>query len=255
MNLQAQPDCEIQTKPFKQGEDLTYVLSYNWFVIFTDVGYASLKVNSDTLYGHPYFHLEGRGWSSESWDKFFRVRDKYESWVHPGTLLPVYFRRDVHEDTYKLDITYNFYRQSNFARSYRKVRDKTPEHDTLDISNCTFDVVSALYYSRTVDYTNMEVGDTVSIDLLLDTEHIPFYYRYLGTETIKTKELGKVECIKFVVMVVEGSVFDEGGEQLYVWVTKDKNKVPIYAESPIVVGKVKMRLIDYENLKYPGTLQ
>jgi len=247
----SQEGCKIQSYPFQAGESLTYAISYNWFVVFTDVGYAHMQVKPDTLLGRPFLQLDGRGTSTPSWDKFFKVRDRYQSWVHPETLLPVFFKRDVNEGDYSLDITYNFYQQQRKVKSYRRVKQKAPKYDTLDIKDCTFDVVSSLYYARTIDYTQLKPMDTVSLNLLLDVELIPFYFRYLGTETIKLKELGEIECNKFAVMVVEGSVFSEDGERLYVWISNDENKIPVYAESPIVIGKVKVRLLEYQNLKYP----
>jgi hypothetical protein len=38
-----------------------------------------------------------------------------------------------------------------------------------------------------------------------------------------------------------------------VWVTDDENKVPVRIESPISVGKVKIDMMSYENLRYPMT--
>ena len=52
------------------------------------------------------------------------------------------------------------------------------------------------------------------------------------------------------VMLVAGSVF-KGGENLTVWITNDRNKVPVFVETPIIVGSVKVRLQAYDNLKYP----
>lgn len=34
-----------------------------------------------------------------------------------------------------------------------------------------------------------------------------------------------------------------------VWVSDDKNKIPIYIETPIVVGSVKVKLMSYKGLR------
>jgi hypothetical protein len=49
---------------------------------------------------------------------------------------------------------------------------------------------------------------------------------------------------------VEGTIF-KGGEDLTVWVTADKNKIPVMAEAKILVGSVKAYLTSYEGLKLP----
>lgn len=38
-----------------------------------------------------------------------------------------------------------------------------------------------------------------------------------------------------------------------VWVSDDKNHVPLRIESPISVGSVKIDMIGYRNLRYPLT--
>ncbi len=49
---------------------------------------------------------------------------------------------------------------------------------------------------------------------------------------------------------MKGTIF-EGGEGMTVWVTDDANHIPVRIESPIVVGKVKVDMMGYSNLRYP----
>jgi hypothetical protein len=60
----------------------------------------------------------------------------------------------------------------------------------------------------------------------------------------------KVNCLKFTVEVIAGSVF-KGDENIILWVSDDKNHVPVELESPIIVGRVKGRILRCDNLKYP----
>ena len=50
--------------------------------------------------------------------------------------------------------------------------------------------------------------------------------------------------------MIKGTIF-EGGEKMTVWVTDDDNHIPVRIESPISVGKVKIDMMSYENLRYP----
>lgn len=36
-----------------------------------------------------------------------------------------------------------------------------------------------------------------------------------------------------------------------VWVTDDNNKIPLYIETPIVVGSIKVKLVSYKGLRNP----
>ena len=68
---------------------------------------------------------------------------------------------------------------------------------------------------------------------------------------IKT-QYGKFKAIKFKPLLLKGTIF-EGGEKMTVWVSDDPNHVVIRVESPIVVGKVKIDMMAYRNLRYPLT--
>jgi hypothetical protein len=53
-------------------------------------------------------------------------------------------------------------------------------------------------------------------------------------------------------MMATGNVFADA-YPMYVWVTDDRNHLPILAETKVIVGSVKMELIEYRNLKNPLT--
>jgi hypothetical protein len=85
--------------------------------------------------------------------------------------------------------------------------------------------------------------------MFLDNEVYNLYIKYLGKETVKTR-YGKFRAIKFKPLLVKGTLF-EGGEKMTVWVSDDANHIPLRIESPIVVGSVKVDMMQYRNLRYP----
>jgi hypothetical protein len=93
------------------------------------------------------------------------------------------------------------------------------------------------------------VDDKIPFDMFLDNQVYPLYIRYLGKEVIKTK-YGKFRAIKFRPLLVKGTIFT-GGEKLTVWVSDDANHIPLRIESPIVVGSVKVDMMQYRNLRHP----
>ena len=113
------------------------------------------------------------------------------------------------------------------------------------------DVVSAVYYARNIDFSKYKFDDKIPFSMFLDNEVFNMYIRYLGKETIKTK-YGKFKAIKFKPLLLKGTIF-EGGEKMTVWVSDDPNHVVLRVESPIVVGKVKIDMMAYRNLRYPLT--
>ncbi len=73
--------------------------------------------------------------------------------------------------------------------------------------------------------------------------------KFEGKEIIKTK-WGKVNCLKIAPMMASGEVFADE-YPMFVYVSDDKNHVPIMAESKVIVGSVKMELIEYDGLVSP----
>ena len=109
--------------------------------------------------------------------------------------------------------------------------------------------MSIIYYARSIDFSKYEVGEKIPLSLLLDSQLEPVYIRYQGKEEKRVRGMGKFNTIKFTGYLVPGDVF-KGGEDLEVWVTDDRNRLPVWIESPIKVGKVKARMVDYKGLKY-----
>jgi len=245
-------ECSIRNRAFESGEEITYTVSYNWFIIWTEVGEVTFRVNETSIFNKPCLHLSGSGTTYSSWDWFFKVRDRYESWVHPVTLKPYFFIRDVNEGGYKFRYKYIFNRSRGYALTSYKRPGKPEKLDTIDITECTFDMVSISYYSRNIDYTKYKPGDTIPVTILLDNILENIYFRYQGIENIRIRRFGEFECIKFSVFLVAGSVF-KGGEYMSIWVTNDKNRIPLYAESPILVGSIKARISSIEGNKYALT--
>ena len=56
--------------------------------------------------------------------------------------------------------------------------------------------------------------------------------------------------MKFVPVIQEGRIWEEE-DDLHVWITDDANKIPILVKSDLLVGSVKMQVVDYENLMNP----
>jgi len=111
------------------------------------------------------------------------------------------------------------------------------------------DVVSAIYYSRNIDFNKYKEDDKIPFSMFLDNETYNLYLRYLGKETIKTK-YGKFRAIKFKPLLIKGTIF-EGGEKMIVWVSDDANRIPLRIESPISVGSIKVDMMNYRNPRYP----
>lgn len=239
-------------RAFGHGEILKYTVSYNWGMVNSDVGEieASLNRVKDPKYGD-VFHSVIRGNTFRFYDVFFKVRDLFESKFRVDNGRPLYFHRDISEGKYRMKNWYQFRDDYSIeAKVQRKNRDVMDTILKGDI--CTFDLVSLFYFSRNLDFSNVPEGVEQPISFAIDSQIYNLYYKFIGKEVFRLRGVGTFNSLKFVVRVVAGEVFS-GKEEITLWVTDDKNKVPLYFESPIIVGRVSGRLKSYDNLKHPLT--
>ncbi|PKO99684.1 MAG: hypothetical protein CVU13_03930 [Bacteroidetes bacterium HGW-Bacteroidetes-8] len=237
-------------RAFDDGERVVYVINYTWGVIKTDVGEAvvSLKRLSDNVYGD-YFHSIITGYSYKFYEMFFKVKDLFESKFNTTNGRPFYFHRDISEGRYRMKNWYKF--NPDYSINANVQRLDQPSKDTLlKGRECTFDLVSLFYFSRNMDFSKILPGVEQPISFAIDDEIFDLYYRYIGPEIKRVPGMGQFRTLKFAARVVVGEVFS-GKEELVIWVSDDKNRIPLMFETPIIVGKVTGRISSYKNLKHP----
>ncbi|RYY61935.1 MAG: DUF3108 domain-containing protein [Chitinophagaceae bacterium] len=237
-----QDNCSIKNNSFKAGEKVTLSVFYNVAGFYVDAGVATFTNTLETLNGRPVFHIVGEGRTNSSYDIFYKVRDKYETYIDTVTMQSLKFVRNVNEGGHKIYQNVSFNKTANTAVTTDGV---------FKVPACVQDVVSSVFYARNIDFSRLRVNDKITFSMFLDNEIYNMYIRYLGKDVIKTK-YGKFNAIKFKPLLIKGTIF-EGGENMTVWVTDDANHVPVRIESPIAVGKVKIDLMGYENLRHPMT--
>ena len=232
--------CGIRNTAFNAGESITFNVFYNVIGIYVNAGTATFATTLETVNNKPAYHVTATGTSNSSYDWIFKVRDTYETFFDTASLQPLKFIRNVNEGGYKTYENYTFNQSTNTVVTTKGV---------YKVPNCIQDVLSAVYNARNINFDNYKVDDKIPFTMFLDNEVYDLYIRYLG-KTIITTKYGKFHAIKFKPLLVKGTLFS-GGEKMVVYVTDDNNHIPIRVESPIVVGSVKVDMMQYRNLRYP----
>lgn len=236
--------CGFKNNAFKSGESVTFYVFYTLAGLWVHAGNVNFTATQSTLNGKGVYHVVGSGSTLPSYDWIYKVRDRYETFIDTGTLLPYKFIRNVEEGGYKKYETVTFDHSAGIAKS---------KEGNFKVPSCVQDVLSEVYMARNMDFDKYKKNDLIPFELFLDNEVYSMYIRYLGKETIKTR-YGKFRCIKFKPLLLKGTIF-EGGEKMTVWVTDDKNRLPIRVESPIAVGSIKVDMMLYRNLRHPLSAQ
>src|SRR5579871_4358827 len=237
------PDfCGVKNKAFQVGEKLTYKVYYTLAGVYVSAGEAVFNTTLEQQNGRIVYHIVGDGSTYSFYDNFFRVRDKYETYIDTATMQPLKFIRNINEGGYKKYENVTFNKATNTAITTDGV---------FKVPACVQDVLSAIYYARNIDFARMKPNDKIPFSMFLDNQVYNLYIRYLGKEIVKTK-YGKFRAIKFKPLLIKGTIF-EGGEKMTVWVTDDANHLPIRVESPITVGSIIVDMINFKNRRYPMT--
>ena len=237
-----------QESSFQAGEWLRFKLSYSGWM---KAGNATFKVTESIYKNTPVYKVVGKGWTTGPVNWFFKVEDHYESYFDKVTGKPYKFVRNINEGGYTKNRIIDFDYVQNKAL-INDLEDNT--NSTVDIVQNIQDLLSAYYYLRNNYNTEIvEEGDIVELNIFFDSETFLFKLKYLGRETINTK-FGKIKCIKFRPYVMAGRVFSEE-ESLTLWVSDDKNKVPIKIKADLQVGSLRADLEALKGLKHPFKIQ
>lgn len=226
---------------FKKGEMLTYRLHYGAI----DAGIATLEVTQESreFGGRPTYHVVGLGKSTGAFDWFFKVRDRYESYIDQEALVPMAFIRRVDEGGYKINQNYVYNHYTKQVISEGKTYNVPKNINDIQ------DMISAFYYARCIDFSGAKPGMIYTVNSFVDNEIFALKIKYIGKETITTS-LGKIKCIKFRPVIQKGRIFKDE-EDLNVWISDDANRIPIRAQADILVGSVKMDLKEFKGLAHP----
>lgn len=224
---------------FRAGEHLKYRVYYSSSLGNLTAGEAIITVDDwkESAQGRTrdVYHITGIGNSKGMFNWFFKVRDKFESFVDKETLLPYLFIRKTREGKFKQDDTIVFNREVNEATSSKKVVTKIPAN--------VHDFVSAVFYMRTLQVDDFDADSMFRINFFLDDSVYQSAVKFQGRSIVDTK-WGPVKCLRIAPMMASGEVFAEQ-YPMHVYVTDDDMHLPVLAESKVVVGSIKMDLMEY----------
>lgn len=238
---------------FDSGEQLVYSVAYKWSFINKEVATATFTVDTEDYNGLPSYYLRAQALTAKSFNWFFELDDQYTTILDKSNLRPLEARSEIKENKYRYSSRYIYDWSQDSITTYsrnHKVADETVK--TMPLSKVSFDGLAIFYNLRSTDMNTSDGGDI--IELVISDTIRRVRYQFLGREEKKVPKLGTFNTLKFSCELAtsSGESFDDGDE-FFMWVSDDQNKIPLYFESPIRVGKVRAYIRDYANLKYPLT--
>ena len=230
-----EPMRAIPNLGFKRGEKLTFRLHYG----LLDAGKATINIENENkiINGRSTLHVVGLGSSTGAFSLFFKVRDRYETYIDEQSVCPLMFIRRVDEGGFLIKQDIVFDQQYHIANSNGK---------EVKIPDYIQDMLSAFFYASTFDYDNIQPGKVDSVETYVDDEIWTLRIKFVRRDTLDS-DIGKIRCMVFEPMVQKGRIFKHD-DDLQVWISDDKNHIPIRAKANVLVGSVKMDLESYSGL-------
>lgn len=242
--------CVPSNFAFQPGEQVEYTVYYNWGPIWVSAGIVTFNVYEREYRDRPVYHFYSYGRTHRRYDWFFKVRDKFESYVDKESFRPLWYEMDTYEGGFVALDVYDYFPEQNLVITVTEDTDRPKRTDSLTIEPCSFDVVTAVYVARNLDFSAYRINEPIPFSIIIRNELFDLNPRYLGKETITTREGFTYDCIKFSVELVEGFIFTAGNE-MFVWVTDDDNRIPVLVEAQIRIGSVKAMLKSFSGLRHP----
>ena len=187
---------------FKVGEKLQYRLRYG----FITAAEASIRVEETTAVfdNKPVYHLIAEGGTAGTFSVFYKVKNRYDSYIDQLTMSPYLYKENIREANY---------RRSDQARFYQDEKKVVSKKGTFKSNGQLFDVVSAYYFARNLNISQLSERD------------------------------------KFSPSIQPGRIFRKNSK-LYLWITDDANRIPVKAQVELLVGSVTLELMSAEGMKY-----
>lgn len=240
----AAQECITSPFAFKQGERIQYEVSYNWGLIWIDAGEVVFTASRITHNNKPSFHFVSTGKSHRHYDWLFKVRDTFEV-ITSTDLRPIFYKRHTLEGGFRIHNLYDF-NEAERTVFARMEETRSPYHEKIiPVEACTYDVLSATYAARSMDFRHMQPSDTTGLSIILDGRVFTLPIVYLGKDIITDRNNKRHQTIKFTAVLEKGSMF-RSGEAVTVWVSDDAKKIPLLIEAKITVGSIKVHLKNFQ---------
>ena len=220
----------------KSGEKFVYSGAYNMSGIMTPLAQITMQTSTITTAKSTYLHLSCEASTYSKWDSFFKIRDVFESYVNPNTLMPSLFKRSTNEGGFSKTEKYVF--KGTNITSTAKRKNKPTTTKIFSVGSATTDIVSVIYKLRTLDFANMKTGQSKTFMVVFDEKEVPVSVKYLAIESYNAGNLGNKNCYKLSITANTKAI---KGSNL-IWLTADANKVPALIKFSIKVGVGQLTL-------------
>ncbi len=222
----------VENRAWGIGERLTFTIRYGPVI----AGTATMSVKDTVRIKNKLcYHIVTEAKSNRFIDKFYKVRDRAESFIDYYGLFSWRFEKHLREGKHKADKRTDYDHANNIAIA---------GEDTVEVPLFVQDVLSTFYFLRTQNY---EVGEVLSVRNHSDRKVYDLKVRIHGKESVRLRT-GTFKCVLVEPFLVEGGgVFKHEG-RILVWITDDERRIPVQMKSKVYIGSVTAELEEMKGI-------
>ncbi len=208
--------------PYRVGEELTYKAKFGAI----PAGTARMRVDGiEMVRGRQAYHVV---FTLDGGIPFFRVHDRYDSWIDVQTLSSLRHTQNISEGRYKRTTTYEIYPE----REAYQQGDSTHPSVSHPLDDGSF-----IYAVRTA---GIRVGETRSDDRYFRPDRNPVVLTGLRREAVEV-EAGVFPTTVVRPTIKTSGIFSEHGEA-QVWFSEDTHRYPVLLKSKFAKFSLTLEL-------------
>jgi hypothetical protein len=214
--------------PWKIGEYFQFSIDWNGL----NGGSSLMQVqNLMRVDGRRAYRIVMKAESNSFVSKFYKVRDRAETFIDAESLYTRRFVKRLREGGYEKDIDVRFDQPARKARY--------SDGETFDVPAGVHDVLSAFYYVRTLP---LPTGASISIPTHDNKKSYEMVVKVHRRERVEVPA-GKFDCVVVEPILKSEGVFKSKGS-IEVWLSDDARRIPVLVKSKIPIGSISVSLTD-----------
>ncbi len=225
--------------PFSPGEKLTFNIKW----CFIPAGEAVLKVLPiENINGIKAYHFVLTVKTNQFFDAIYKIRDRIDSYTDIDMTRSILYKKRQTGLKHKRDVVVSFNWDKNEAQYSNFGKKRKP----VSLLPGSFDPLSIFYYSRICDFKEKFILQRPVTD---GKKCVIGRGEVIKRETIKLKnEKRDTYLLEPELKELSGVFRKSKNATIKIWITADKQKLPVRIKSKVVVGSFVAELVAAEGV-------
>lgn len=221
-------------------EELSYNLYFKYGLINSKAGVSTLKISEEKYNGTDALKMTMTAYSTGIASQIFELSDTLSCYLTKD-MKPLYYTKNAHEgNEHTIEaINYNYTDGTVNIKSKRIKNSILRFDENLTSQTIIYDMMSIIYYVRTLDYDILKEAKVLTVDFLSGKDIVKMDIHHKGLEIIKANDGNEYACVK-LNLVIYDNAFADKKEAMRVYLSNDNKRLPVRIDSKLKIGSTKV---------------